>query len=57
MARWCPRSIVIAVACLLLATSAWAQQASGIAGEVRDASGGVLPGVVALTHNVQNYIG
>ena len=45
MARWCPRSTVIAVACLLLAPSAWAQQASGIAGEVRDASGGVLPGV------------
>src|SRR5688572_10520073 len=30
---------------LLLAPSAWAQQASGIAGVVRDTSGGVLPGV------------
>ena len=32
---------------LLLAPSAWAQQASGIAGIVRDTSGGVLPGVTA----------
>jgi len=30
---------------LLLAPSAWAQQASGIAGLVRDDTGGVLPGV------------
>jgi hypothetical protein len=32
---------------LLLAPSAWAQQASGIAGVVRDTSGAVLPGVTA----------
>ena len=31
--------------CVLLATSARAQQASAIAGVVRDASGAVLPGV------------
>ncbi len=31
--------------CVLLAPAAWAQQASGIAGLVRDESGGVLPGV------------
>jgi hypothetical protein len=30
---------------LLLAPSTWAQQASGIAGVVRDTSGAVLPGV------------
>jgi len=30
---------------LLVASTAWAQQASGIAGVVRDTSGGVLPGV------------
>jgi len=39
------KSVIIAVAVLLLASPAWAQQASGIAGEVRDASGSVLPGV------------
>ena len=31
--------------CVLLSSAAWAQQASGIAGVVRDTSGGVLPGV------------
>src|SRR5713101_8082998 len=31
--------------CVLLAGSAGAQQASGIAGEVKDTSGAVLPGV------------
>ena len=37
---------VVALACTLLAGSpAWAQQASGIAGVVRDSSGAVLPGV------------
>jgi hypothetical protein len=33
------------LALVLLASSAWAQQSSAIAGLVRDASGGVLPGV------------
>ena len=41
----CLRLVIVAAACVLLAPPAWAQQASGIAGEVRDASGGVLPGV------------
>jgi hypothetical protein len=36
---------IFGVLALLLAPSAWAQQASGIAGVVRDASGAVLPGV------------
>ena len=37
---------LVALTCaLLLPRAAWAQQASGIAGVVRDASGGVLPGV------------
>ena len=36
---------VVSLACVLLAASASAQQASGIAGVVRDTSGGVLPGV------------
>jgi hypothetical protein len=37
---------VVALTCaLLLPRATWAQQASGIAGVVRDASGGVLPGV------------
>ena len=39
-----PGFVVLACA-LLLQPAAWAQQASGIAGVVRDASGGVLPGV------------
>src|SRR5436189_587378 len=33
------------LSCVLLSSAAWAQQASGIAGVVRDTSGGVLPGV------------
>ena len=37
---------LVALTCaLLLPRATWAQQASGIAGVVRDASGGVLPGV------------
>ena len=36
---------LLVLACVLLSSAAWAQQASGIAGVVRDASGGVLPGV------------
>jgi hypothetical protein len=36
---------VLALAFLLMAPAAWAQQSSGIAGIVRDTSGGVLPGV------------
>jgi Carboxypeptidase regulatory-like domain len=36
---------VILLSCVLLAQTALAQQASGIAGVVRDTSGGVLPGV------------
>ncbi len=37
---------LVALACVVLFPSAtWAQQASGIAGVVRDTSGGVLPGV------------
>jgi hypothetical protein len=40
------RGIVLTGACcVLLAPYAWAQQASGIAGIVRDTSGAVLPGV------------
>src|ERR1700675_2354067 len=31
--------------CVLLAGSAWAQQASAIAGVIRDTSGAVMPGV------------
>src|SRR5438034_1032414 len=39
---------LVALTCaLLLPPAAWAQQASGIAGVIRDASGGVLPGVTA----------
>lgn len=38
-------SAVIACACTLGPVTAWAQQASGIAGVVRDTSGAVLPGV------------
>ena len=37
--------IVVCISVLLLAPASWAQQASGIAGVVRDTSGGVLPGV------------
>src|SRR6266545_2055654 len=36
---------VVALTSVLLATGAFAQQASGIAGLVRDTSGAVLPGV------------
>ena len=39
------RAGVVAVACVLFAGAAWAQQASGIAGLVKDTSGAVLPGV------------
>ena len=39
------REVVVLICLLLLAPDAWAQQASGIAGVVRDTSGGVLPGV------------
>jgi hypothetical protein len=47
---------------LLFAPSAWAQQASGIAGVVRDTSGAVLPGVTveaaspALIEKVRNVV-
>src|SRR6266513_3928902 len=42
-----PLSLIAGVSLVssLLSTAAYAQQASGIAGTVRDASGGVLPGV------------
>src|SRR5262245_61012660 len=36
---------LVALAWVLLAGTGWAQQASGIAGLVRDTSGAVLPGV------------
>jgi hypothetical protein len=36
---------LVALTCVLLASSAWGQQASGIAGLVKDTSGAVLPGV------------
>ena len=39
------RSAVALISALLLAPAAWAQQASSIAGVVRDTSGAVLPGV------------
>src|SRR5262245_65758133 len=39
------RMIVVAVSWILAVPSVWAQQASGIAGLVRDTSGAVLPGV------------
>jgi hypothetical protein len=39
------RIVLTAACCALLAPSGWAQQASGIAGVVRDTSGAVLPGV------------
>ena len=39
------RGSIWLVAALLLASSAWAQQGSGIAGSVKDVSGAVLPGV------------
>ena len=38
-------SAFIVLSCGLLPAMAWAQQASGVAGVVRDTSGGVLPGV------------
>ena len=37
--------VVVLLCTLILAAPAWAQQASGIAGLVRDSSGAVLPGV------------
>ena len=37
--------VALALGCVLAAPTAWAQQASGIAGFVRDTSGAVLPGV------------
>src|SRR2546428_11942610 len=37
--------LLLVLSCVLLSSAAWAQQASGIAGVVRDTSGGVLPGV------------
>jgi len=40
-----PLHVVVLLCTLLLAAPAWAQQASGIAGLVRDSSGAVLPGV------------
>ena len=43
--------IVWGLACLALAVPAAAQNASGIAGVVRDASGGVLPGVTVTAAN------
>src|SRR5207245_8621490 len=39
------KSILVLASFLLLVSNAWAQQASGIAGVVKDASGAVLPGV------------
>ena len=36
---------LLVLSCVLLSSAASAQQASGIAGVVRDTSGGVLPGV------------
>src|SRR5262245_23212617 len=39
------RMIVVAFSWILAVPSVWAQQASGIAGLVRDTSGAVLPGV------------
>ena len=38
-------AFVVIAQLLLYASSGWAQQAAGIAGSVRDATGGVLPGV------------
>lgn len=38
-------SAVVFACGLMLSSSAWAQGAGGIAGVVRDTSGGVLPGV------------
>ena len=38
-------AVVALTSALLMPATAWAQQASGIAGVVRDSSGGVLPGV------------
>src|SRR2546425_7031419 len=35
----------VALSCVLVEPSVWAQQASGIAGVVRDTSGAVIPGV------------
>ena len=40
-----PITSVVAAVCVLVATNVFAQQASGIAGLVRDSSSGVLPGV------------
>ena len=45
MRRLLPLTIGVTLLFILNATAAYAQQASGIAGAVRDASGGVLPGV------------
>ena len=41
--RWA--TVVAVVALVLPGAGAWAQQTSGIAGVVRDSTGGVLPGV------------
>src|SRR5688572_8522293 len=40
-----PLHVVVLICTLIIAAPAWAQQASGIAGLVRDSSGAVLPGV------------
>ena len=45
MRKFRTASLGVFVGMLLLAAPGWAQQASGIAGVVRDTSGGVLPGV------------
>lgn len=46
MTRRIVRTLQVAVACaLVMASPAWAQQTSSIAGVVRDSSGAVLPGV------------
>lgn len=43
--RSATRGLGVLVCALLLSPAAWAQQASGIAGVIRDTSGAVLPGV------------
>ena len=60
--RTCLDLPATAVAIVLCASTVWAQQASGIAGEVKDPSGAVLPGVTieasspALIERVRSVI-
>src|ERR1700689_2895506 len=49
----CSRSAAALLSSLLLASAAWAQDATGkITGNVKDATGGVLPGAAVIVTNL-----